>query len=214
MAALCHLFQDPDSGEEWLKGWAGRLGLPELDSISLRSSLHVIAEPLHEHRFAYLWDILFARHPKGEFARGLWQGAGTEVPGKDILLEMFKAQPTALLLDEFQTWFDGLSDTGGLPRQVWAFNFVQLLSEIAETNPELLTLVVSVREGSSNAAQQLIPGQSRACRLQGRAGAGRPPTPSSLSHLRQPHQYPGGPDRLIGRYAFLRVYEALREAGL
>lgn len=156
MAALCHLFNDPESGEDWLKGWAGRLGQPELAAISLRSSLHVIAEPLHEHRFAYLWDILFAKHPKGEYAKGKWQGAGTEVPGKDVLLEMFKAQPTALLLDEFQTWFDGLSDTGGQPRQVWAFNFVQLLSEIAETNPELLTLVVSVREGSSNAAQQLF----------------------------------------------------------
>jgi hypothetical protein len=156
MAALCHLFTDPDAGEEWLGGWADRLGQPELKGVSLRSALHVIAEPLHEHRFAHLWDILFARHPKGEYAKGKWQGAGTEVPGKDVLLEMFKAQPTALLLDEFQTWFDGLSDTGGQPRQVWAFNFVQLLSEIAETNPELLTLVVSVREGASNAAQQLF----------------------------------------------------------
>lgn len=156
MAALCHLFQDPDAGEEWLESWGERLGQPELAAISLRSSLHVIAEPLHEHRFAYLWDILFAKHPKGEFARGKWEGTGTEVPGKDILLEMFRARPTALLLDEFQTWFDGLSDAGGQPRQVWAFNFVQLLSEIAETNPELLTLLVSVREGSSNAAQQLF----------------------------------------------------------
>lgn len=156
MAALCHLFTDPDAGEEWLKDWGGKLGQPELASIPLRSSLHVVAEPLHEHRFAFLWDILFAKHPKGEFARGKWEGTGTEVPGKDILLEMFKAQPTALLLDEFQTWFDGLSDSGDKPRQVWAFNFVQILSEIAETNPELLTLVVSVREGSSNAAQQLF----------------------------------------------------------
>lgn len=156
MAALCHLFQDPDAGEDWLESWGERLGLPELAAISLRSSLHVIAEPLHEHRFAYLWDILFAKHPKGEFARGKWEGTGTEVPGKDILIDMFKARPTALLLDEFQTWFDGLSDSGDKPRQVWAFNFVQLLSEIAETNPELLTLVVSVREGSSNAAQQLF----------------------------------------------------------
>lgn len=156
MAALCHVFTNPDAGEEWLRGWADRLGQPDLKAISLRSSVHVIAEPLHEHRFPYLWDILFARHPKGEFARGKWEGTGTEVPGKDVLLEMFKAQPTALLLDEFQTWFDGLSDAGGQPRQVWAFNFIQLLSEIAETNPELLTLVVSVREGASNAAQQLF----------------------------------------------------------
>lgn len=156
MAALCHVFTDPDAGEAWLEAWADRLGQPELKGLSLRSTLHVIAEPLHEHRFPYLWDILFTRHPKGEYAKGKWQGTGTEVPGKDVLLEMFKAQPTALLLDEFQTWFDGLSDTGGQPRQVWAFNFIQLLSEIAENNPELLTLVVSVREGASNAAQQLF----------------------------------------------------------
>ncbi len=155
MAALCHMLNDPEAGEGWLKAWVGRIGQPELASLSLRSKLHVIAEPLHEQRFAYLWDILFARHPKGEFAKGKWQALKTEVPGKDILIEMFRAQPTALLLDEFQTWFDGLSNAQE-PRQVWAFNFIQILSEIAEKNPELLALVVSVREGSSNAAQQLF----------------------------------------------------------
>ena len=155
MAALCHLLRDPDAGEAWLKDWSEKLGQPELAKLSLRSARHVIAEPLHEHRFPNLWEILFARHPKGEFARGKWADRKTEVPGKDILVEMFKQQPTALLLDEFQTWFDGLSDTGQ-PRQVWAFNFIQLLSEIAENNPDLLTLVVSVREGGSNAAQQLF----------------------------------------------------------
>lgn len=155
MAALCHLLRDPEAGELWLKDWADKLRQPDLAQLSLRSTLHVIAEPLHEHRFPYLWDILFKLHPKGEFARGKWEDRKTEVPGKDILLEMFRAQPTALLLDEFQTWFDGLSDTGQ-PRQAWAFNFIQLLSEIAESNPELLTLVISVREGNSNAAQQLF----------------------------------------------------------
>lgn len=155
MAAVCHIFSDPEAGEAWLKAWSDRIGQPELASLSLQSKLHVIAEPLHEHRFAYLWDILFARHPNGEFARGKWQGRKTDVPGKDILIEMFKEQPTALLLDEFQTWFDGLSDANE-PRQVWAFNFIQILSEIAENNPELLSLVVSVREGNSNAAQQLF----------------------------------------------------------
>lgn len=155
MAALCHMLSDPKAGEGWLEPWAGRLGRPELATLTMRSKLHVIAEPLHEQRFAYLWEILFARHPKGEFAKGKWEALGTKVPGKDILIEMFRAQPTALLLDEFQTWFDGLSDAQE-PRQVWAFNFIQILSEIAENNPELLALVVSVREGNSNAAQQLF----------------------------------------------------------
>lgn len=155
MAALCHLLRDPDAGEAWLKDWSDKLNRPELAQLGLHSARHVIAEPLHDRRFAYLWDLLFARHPNGEYARGVWAGQKTEVPGKDILVEMFKSKPCALLLDEFQTWFDGLSDAQE-PRQVWAFNFIQLLSEIAENNPELLTLVVSVREGSSNAAQQLF----------------------------------------------------------
>ncbi|WP_434661533.1 DUF499 domain-containing protein [Paraburkholderia sp. A3BS-1L] len=155
MAALCHMLTDPVAGEAWLKDWAGKLGRPELADIGLQSARYVIAEPLHERRFAYLWDLLFKRHPAGEYARGVWVGQKTEVPGKDILVEMFKQKPCALLLDEFQTWFDGLSDAQE-PRQVWAFNFIQILSEIAENNPELLTLVVSVREGSSNAAQQLF----------------------------------------------------------
>lgn len=155
MAALCHLLRDPDAGEAWLKDWSDKLSRPELAQLGLHSARHVIAEPLHDRRFAYLWDLLFARHPNGEYARGVWAGQKTEVPGKDILVEMFKSKPCALLLDEFQTWFDGLSDAQE-PRQVWAFNFIQLLSEIAENSPELLTLVVSVREGSSNAAQQLF----------------------------------------------------------
>lgn len=155
MAALCHMLSDPIAGAGWLATWAPRIGQPELATIALRTKLHVIAEPLHEQRFPNLWDILFARHPKGEFAKGKWQAMKTAVPGKDILVEMFKEQPTALLLDEFQTWFDGLSNTQE-PKQVWAFNFIQILSEIAETNPELLALVVSVREGNSNAAQQLF----------------------------------------------------------
>jgi energy-coupling factor transporter ATP-binding protein EcfA2 len=155
MAALCHLLSDPDAGELWLKDWADKLARPELAALELRSSRHVIAEPLHERRFAYLWDLLFARHPTANSRRELGTTAKTEVPGKDILVEMFKKKPCALLLDEFQTWFDGLSDAQE-PRQVWAFNFIQILSEIAENNPELLTLVVSVREGASNAAQQLF----------------------------------------------------------
>ena len=46
MAALCHLLSDPDAGELWLKDWADKLGRPELAALELRSTRHVIAEPL------------------------------------------------------------------------------------------------------------------------------------------------------------------------
>ena len=60
-----------------------------------------------------------------------------------------------LILDEFQTWFDGLTNTKQYPWRNWAFNFIQILSEIAQKNPELLVLVVSVRDGNSDAYQQI-----------------------------------------------------------
>ena len=76
--------------------------------------------------------------------------------GSDLILEMAEQQPFVLILDEFQTWFEGLTNSSHHKRKSWAFNFIQILSEISERNPELLTLVVSVREGNSDAAQQLF----------------------------------------------------------
>jgi hypothetical protein len=52
-----------------------------------------------------------------------------------------------LLLDEFQTWYDGLTNTKQYPWKNWAFNFIQILSEISKEHPDLLALVVSVRNG-------------------------------------------------------------------
>ena len=60
-----------------------------------------------------------------------------------------------LLLDEFQTWYDGLTNTKQYPWKNWAFNFIQILSEIAKEHPELLVLVVSVRNGDTDAYQQI-----------------------------------------------------------
>ena len=160
LAALYHLLSDPGAGALWLREWAARLARPRLANLALPLARHagprqIIAEPLHERRFTHLWDLLFARHPNGEYARALWLQRKTEVPGKDLLVEMFTRAPCALLLDEFQTWFEGLSNSIE-PRQNWAFNFIQILSEIAQASPQLLVLVVAVRDPGSNAAQQLF----------------------------------------------------------
>jgi hypothetical protein len=79
----------------------------------------------------------------------------TDVPSYDLMMEMFTDHPTVLILDEFQTWYEGLTNTKQYPWRNWAFNFIQILSEIAQKNPELLVLVVSVREGNSDAYQQI-----------------------------------------------------------
>lgn len=159
MAAMWHGMKDPAGATTWLGGWASKLNRPELNSLQFRTDFFTIAESLHQQRYKFLWDLLFERHPNGAFIKGKWEGTDpakkTDIPNIDLLMEMFKSQPTALLLDEFQTWYDGLTDTKQYPWRKWAFNFVQLLSEIANDHPDLLVLLVSIRDNQSQAYQQI-----------------------------------------------------------
>lgn len=158
MAALYHAVNDATSTGAWLKSWATTLGDPQIASIALRDEMLVIGESLHRQRYKFLWDLLFDRHPHGAYIKGKWEGMGsakTDIPSDLLILEMLEAAPTMLLLDEFQTWYDGLTNTKQYPWKNWAFNFIQILSEIAKDRPDLLVLVISVRNGGSDAYQQV-----------------------------------------------------------
>jgi len=158
MAALYHAVNDPISTGAWLQSWSDTLGDPSIGQIALRDGMLVIGESLHRQRYKFLWDLMFERHPHGAFIRGKWEGMGeakTDVPSDKLILELLEHTPTMLLLDEFQTWFDGLTNTKQYPWKHWAFNFIQILSEIAKERPDLLVLVISVRNGGSDAYQQV-----------------------------------------------------------
>lgn len=158
MASLYHALHDPAATGAWLSQWTSVLGNPQIADIKLRDGMLVIGESLQRQRYAHLWDILFDRHPHGDYIRGRWEGMGAgkpSIPSDQLIIELLRNKPVALLLDEFQTWFDGLTDTKQAPKQTWAFNFIQILSDIARDHPELLVLVVSVRNGSTNAYQQI-----------------------------------------------------------
>ena len=159
MAALVHALNDSTATREWLESWADRLALPKVAEMPLRAGMHVISENLHRQNYKFLWDLLFERHPKGDFIKGKWEAQGdkkTNVPSDKLLLEMFESHPTALILDEYQTWYDGLTDSRVQKSRAWAFNFIQLLSEIAKDRPDRLVLVVSLRNGHSDAYQQIL----------------------------------------------------------
>ncbi|MCR9157071.1 MAG: DUF499 domain-containing protein [Rhodobacteraceae bacterium] len=158
MAALYHAVSDPKSTQAWLSDWSGKLGDAKIGAIPLRDEMLVIGESLHRQRYKFLWDILFERHPHGTYIKGKWEGMGSakpDIPSDQLILELLRHTPMMLLLDEFQTWFDGLTNTKQYPWKNWAFNFVQILSEIAKEHPDLLVLVVSVRNGTSDAYQQI-----------------------------------------------------------
>ena len=158
MAALFHAVNDPASTRAWLESWATTLNEPTIGKISLRDGMLVIGESLHRQRYKFLWDLLFVQHPYGSYIRGKWEGMGdakTDVPSDQLILELLRHTPIMLLLDEFQTWYDGLTNTKQFPWKNWAFNFIQILSEIAKEHPDLLALVISVRNGDTDAYQQI-----------------------------------------------------------
>lgn len=158
MAALFHAVNDAASTGAWLKNWSTTLGDPHIGDIQLRDGMLVIGESLHRQRYKFLWDLLFEQHPHGAYIKGKWEGMGaakTDIPSDQLILELLRHKPVMLLLDEFQTWYDGLTNTKQYPWKHWAFNFIQILSEIAKEHPELLVLVVSVRNGETDAYQQI-----------------------------------------------------------
>ncbi len=157
LAAIYHLCTSPNSGQSWMSEWSERLG-PDIDKLKLRQDCVVIAESLHLQQYKFLWDVLFDRHPSGQKYLYKWEGMGdkkTDTPSYQHMVEMFTEHPTVLILDEYQTWFEGLSNNAKQKSRNWAFNFIQILSEIAQKHPELLVLVVSVRDGNTEAYQQI-----------------------------------------------------------
>jgi len=158
MAVMHHAVQSPPVVEEWLKDWGTRLKSEELKSLELVKGYVPISEPVHNYEYLLLWDLLFDRHPKGQYYRGQFEGMAQPFPPRTLLEKMFEEKPACLILDEFQTWYTGLPEKdpkSGLLIRQYAFNFVQILSEIAKDRPEILIFVISVLNNQNEAFQQV-----------------------------------------------------------
>ena len=158
MAVAHHAVQSADQVEAWAHDWGSRANLPALTELKLERGFVAISEPVHNQEYPFLWDLLFERHPRGEYYRGQFEGMKQHVPPRSLLEKMFEDEPTALILDEFQKWFDGLptrdAKTGANPQE-WASNFIQILSEIACDRPNILILVISVLNNNTEAFRQV-----------------------------------------------------------
>ncbi len=158
MAVMHHAVQSPEQVEMWASDWGTRLGVVLLRELSLERGFVAISEPVHNHEYPLLWNLLFERHPKGDYYRGRFESLKQPYPPRSLLEGMFEDRPTVLILDEFQKWFDGLSDEPGATGRKWrgwASNFIQNLSEIAQDRPEILILVISVLNNSTEAFRQV-----------------------------------------------------------
>lgn len=158
MAVMHHAIASPDQVESWAREWGNRLSTEILQSLTLLRGFVAISEPVHNHEYPLLWDLIFDRHPRGEFFRGKFKQMGHPFPPRSLLEDMFKEQPVALILDEFQKWFDGLSNqpgAEGIKYRTWAENFIQNLSELSKERPDILILVVSILNNNTEAFRQI-----------------------------------------------------------
>jgi hypothetical protein len=158
MALIHYAFESPEAVEEWASSWGNRLGQAKLAELKLQRGFRAISETLSNAEFPVLWDVLFDRHPRGAYYRGRFEQSGSLIPAKSLIQDMFGEQKTALILDELQTWYDGLHNEPGPEGKKylqWAFNFIQILSEIADDRPDLFSLIVSVRDNTTDAFQQI-----------------------------------------------------------
>ena len=158
MALLHHAIKSPDAVMGWAREWGTKIGSNKLSQLKLQTGFLPISETLSNQEYANLWDLIFDRHPNGAYHKGKFKQSGTDIPAKSILQDLFAENHTTLILDEFQTWFDGLSDTAGdtgPKRRKWAFNFIQILSELSKERPDLFVLVVSVRDNTTEAFKQI-----------------------------------------------------------
>ncbi len=155
MAAAYHLLRNHAAATKWRDFWADRINNSAVAKMSFRQGFHVIAEAMHNQRYKHLWDLLWDQHPHGQFVKGQWMARDTNVPSDEDILTLVSHTPAVLILDEFQTWFDGLTNTKQYPHKPWAFNFIQTLSEVANAHPDKLSLMLSVRDGDTDAYQQI-----------------------------------------------------------
>ena len=158
MALLHHAFESPEIVTAWAHQWGQKPEFAGLAKLELPRGFLPISETMSNQEYRTLWDLIFDRHPKGTYYCGKFEGAGTSIPAKSLLEDLFSERPTALILDEFQTWFDGLHDESGdsgPKRRHWAFNFIQILSEIAKERPDRLMLIVSVRDTATEGYRQI-----------------------------------------------------------
>ena len=158
MAVMHHAIQSPQIVETWLKDWGTNAGSAELNSFELVKGYIPISEPVHNHEYFLLWDLLFDRHPKGQYYRGQFESMKKPFPPRTLVEKMFEENPTCLILDEFQTWYTGLPDKdpkSGLLLKQYAFNFIQILSEIAKEQPHKLIFIISVLNNQNDAFKQV-----------------------------------------------------------
>jgi len=127
LLTLFHLCNDSDRANNWLSKWNMPFTFPQ--------NVRVAAVQLVAENAENLWGLLMGR--LGEDAL---LNAVSRYPSRDQWAELGRKQPTVLLIDELEAWYEGLSSDERAVQK----NALQNLMEAAELDGVSLSVVVSV----------------------------------------------------------------------
>jgi len=127
LLALYHILNSPKEGQAWLRRWKVKLTFP-------KGARAIISHVLDEAP-ELLWEPIFVRAG----ATDLLSQVG-DYPTRPIIDELVGDQPLAILLDEIETWYEGIVDES---RKARSLAFLQLLSEAASKLGSKLLLATS-----------------------------------------------------------------------
>lgn len=137
LVALHHLFSGSPEAQQWMKenGIAGREDLPQGVAVV---SYQLVAEG---GGVSALWEPLFK-----DLAREDLVGSVKRWAGATEIKEAVGDRPVVILLDEWEDWYLGLKPE----ERQWNRNFLQNLSEFADSRDSRLVLVISSLERQEN----------------------------------------------------------------
>lgn len=157
LATLHHALSAPEATRRWMQNWSTRLDEPRLAEIELPEGFTPITKSMYRARVPALWDVVFDWHQQGGRARAEWRNADDSdaLPPDSLLVTLFENCPTALLLDDLQTWLDGRASESDAQNHELALRFLESLSRIATERPDVLLLAVSLGQPEAELRERL-----------------------------------------------------------
>lgn len=152
LLVLHHIFENPSVGNEWAASKEeidGELSIPENSRVASVSAAR-------EGREAqYLWIPIFER--LGEKDKLETDDDGYPIPPSvDDLRNLAESRPTAIIIDELHSWYDGLPEKG--IRKARNGNFLENLTEATTTHdcPLFVFLSILDQEREKESWQELM----------------------------------------------------------
>ena len=130
LLTLFHLFASPNVAKAWQERWSLKVRLPEAKRVVLQLMEGEEGNP------EFLWEPIFKTLGKASLLRQI-----RDFPTISQLKDMIGNQPTVIVLDELESWYEAIPDP---VRKTRNLNFLQVLSEVSSDSDCKLIMLTSL----------------------------------------------------------------------